>query len=384
MADNTGADKTEEATPRRLREQREKGQVPRSRELGSFAVMGASVLAMIMTGPASVSLVRDDLRAALRFDAQTLRDLDDLPGFLGEMLFNGLLWMLPLLIAGVIGAVIGSLLIGGWNFSSKALAPDFGRLNPLSGLKRMVSLQALMELLKGLAKFGLLGLMLAGFLYLMRDDILALGRVIWPSALGGGGGMILATLALLTLGLLLIALIDAPFQNFHYLKEARMTKQEVKDEYKESEGRPEIKQKIRAQQQALAQRRIRQVVPEASVIVTNPRHFAVALKYDIENMDAPVLLAKGTGPEAAMIRELADEHAIPVVAAPPLARALYRHVRENQAVPGPLYKAVAQVLSYVYQLRDPQRERPLPPEPEIPDDWQWTPPAEEDDDAPAN
>lgn len=384
MADNTGADKTEEATPRRLREQREKGQVPRSRELGSFAVMGASVLAMVMTGPASVNLVRDDLRAALRFDAQTLSDVEDMPGFLGDMLFNGLFWMLPLLIAGVIGAVIGSLLIGGWNLSSKALVPDFGRLNPLSGLKRMVSLQSLMELLKGLAKFGLLGLMLAGFLYVARHDILALGRVIWPSGLGAGGGMILATLALLTLGLLLIALIDAPFQKFQYLKKARMTKQEVKDEYKESEGRPEIKQKIRAQQQALAQRRIRQVVPEASVIVTNPRHFAVALKYDIDNMDAPVLLAKGTGPEAAMIRELAGEHAIPVVAAPPLARALYRHVRENQAVPGPLYKAVAQVLSYVYQLRDPLIERPLPPEPEIPDDWQWTPPADEDDDAAVN
>lgn len=374
MADNTGADKTEEATPRRIREQREKGEVPRSKELGSFAVVAASLLAMVTTGSATFSLVRDDLQEALRFDAESLMDTSALPGMFGVMLGKGLLWMTPILIAGALGALLGTLVIGGWNFSVKSWAPDFGRLNPLSGLKRMVSLQSLMELLKGLAKFGLLGLMLAGFLYISRDDILNLGRVAWPSGPASGGGMIMATLGLLTLGLLLIALIDAPFQMFQYQKRLKMTKQEVKDEYKESEGRPEIKQKIRQQQQAMSQRRMQQTVPEATVIITNPRHFAVALRYEIEAMDAPILVAKGTGPEAALIRELAEKHAIPRVTSPPLARALYRHVREGAPVPGPLYKAVAQILGYVFALKNPdQTEVPPIPEPEVPEDWQWSP-----------
>ncbi len=375
MADNTGADKTEDATPRRIREQREKGQVPRSRELGSFAVVGASLLAMITTGSATFSSIRADLQQALQFDAERIVDPSALPAMLGAMLFKGMLWMAPLLIAGVLGALLGTLMIGGWNFSTKAWAPDFGRLNPLSGLKRMVSLQGLMELLKGLAKFGLLGLMLAVFLYVSREDILGLGRAVWPGGPANGGSMIMATLSLLTLGLLLIALIDAPFQMYEYKNRLKMTKQEVKDEYKESEGRPEIKQKIRQQQHAMSQRRMRQTVPEATVIITNPRHFAVALHYDIETMDAPILVAKGTGPEAALIRELAAEHHIPTVVAPPLARALYRHVRENSPVPGPLYKAVAQVLGYVFQLQTVEQDdtAPPPPQPEVPDDWQWSP-----------
>ncbi len=374
MSDNTGADKTEDATPRRIREQREKGQVPRSKELGSFAVMGASVLAMISTGPATFSAIRADLQQALKFDAERVVDAAALPALLGAMLGKGLMWMAPLLIAGALGALIGTLMIGGWNFSTKAWAPDFGRLNPLSGLKRMVSLQSLMELLKGLAKFGLLGLMLALFLYASREEILGLARAAWPGGPASGGNMLVATLSLLTLGLLLIALIDAPFQMYQYKDRLKMTKQEVKDEYKESEGRPEIKQKIRQQQQAMSQRRMRQTVPEATVVITNPRHFAVALRYDIDSMDAPILVAKGTGPEAALIRELADEHHIPKVTAPPLARALYRHVRENAPVPGPLYKAVAQILGYVYQLQNADRtDVPVPPAPEVPEDWQWTP-----------
>ncbi len=372
--DNTGADKTEEATPRRIREQREKGQVPRSKELGSFAVVAASLLAMITTGSVTFSMVRDDLQQALRFDAGHLMEPSALPGELGLMMARGLLWMTPLLVAGALGALLGTLIIGGWNFSTKAWTPDFGRLNPLSGLKRMVSLQSLMELLKGLAKFGLLGAMLAGFLYFSRDAILDLGRASWPGGPASGGGMIMATLSLLTLGLLLIALIDAPFQMFEYKKRLKMTKQEVKDEYKESEGRPEIKQKIRQQQQAMSQRRIHQTVPQATVIVTNPRHFAVALRYDMESMDAPILVAKGTGPEAALIREIAEANAIPRVTAPPLARALYRHVRENAPVPGPLYKAVAQILGYVFALKNPDHaEVPPLPEPEVPEDWQWSP-----------
>lgn len=374
MADNSGADKTEEATPRRLREQREKGQVPRSKELGSLAVVGVSVLALMLIGPTMFQTIREDLRRALQFDADYLTDPSVMPQMFGTMLWHGLVWMAPLLIAGALGALAGTLMVGGWNFSPKAWKPDWGRLNPLSGLKRMVSMQGLMELLKGLAKFGLLGLMLALFLYASRDKILGMGEMAWPAAPSVGGGMVVATLALLTLGLLLIALIDAPFQMFQYKKRLRMTKQEVKDEFKESEGRPEVKQRIRQQQQQMSQRRIRTTVPDATVIVTNPRHFAVALRYDMESMDAPVLLAKGTGPEAALIREIADEHGIPRVEAPPLARSIYRHVRENSVIPGPLYKAVAEVLSYVFQLQNPQQlEAPTAPQPEVPEDWQWSP-----------
>ena len=373
MSQESAAEKTEEATPRRLREQREKGQVPRSRELGTFTVTVASVIAMAAAGPSMVDAVRSDLQQALRFDADSLRHNAELGTALGQGLWLGLGWMAPLLLACVLGAVIGGLAVGGWNFSTKSWVPDFSRLNPLAGFKRMVSWQGLSELLKGLAKFGLLGAMLALVLYTHRHEVLALGRVAWPAAPAMGGELILLTMGLLSGGLLLIAVLDAPFQMFQYKKRLRMTKQEVKEEFKESEGRPEVKQRIRAQQQQAAQRRIHKEVPSAAVVITNPRHFAVALRYEADNMAAPILVAKGTGPEAALIRKLAAEHGVPMVAAPPLARSLYRHVREEQIVPAALYLAVAQVLGYVYQLaRMPDAELPLP-QPEVPEDWRWTP-----------
>lgn len=373
------AQKTEDPTPRRIREQREKGQVPRSRELGSFAVTGASVLGLLLAGGAMLRSLTEDLRAALRFDADDLQRAN-LGLELGHGLAEGLTWMLPLLIATIIGAIVGTLGVGGWNFSTKAWVPDFSRLNPLEGFKRMVSWQGLSELLKGLAKFGLLGALLCAVLWTSRDEILALGRMSWPTATGFGARVILLTLALLTLGLLVIALIDAPFQMWQYRERLKMSLHEVREELKDSEGRPEVKQQIRAQQQALSRRRLREAVPQADVVITNPRHYAVALRYEADSMAAPVLLAKGTGPEAALIRELATEHQIPLVEAPPLARALYRHVAETAAVPAALYLAVAQVLSYVYQLRQlaeapPQASlaTPTPPSPDVPEDWRWDP-----------
>lgn len=373
MADNSSAQKTEEPTPKRIRETREKGQVARSREAGTLMVTLASVIAIVGTGAATLDTIRGDLRQALVFEAQEVAGADLLQ-ILGQTLLQGLGWMMPLLVASVIGALAGSLLLGGWNFSSKAWLPDLKRLNPLSGFKRMVSVQGLSELLKGLAKFVLLGCLLAATLYVYRQELLNLGRLAWPQAPQLGAHVVIVALGSLCAGLLVVAAIDAPFQAWHYHKRLKMTLQEVKDERKESEGRPEVKQRVRQLQQQMSQRRLQERVPQADVVVSNPTHFSVALKYDADAMAAPQLIAKGRGPEAELIRKIAAENGIPRVEAPPLARALYRFVEVDQSVPQALYLAVAQILSYVYQLgRSPAEHQPDVPQPPIPEGWSWDP-----------
>lgn len=379
MAEDSSAQKTEEPTPKRIRETREKGQVARSREAGTFMVTLASVIAMVGTGAATMDNIRSDLRQALVFEAEEIAGADLLQ-ILGQTLLQGLSWMVPLLVACVVGALAGSLFLGGWNFSSKAWVPDVKRLNPLSGFKRMVSVQGLSELLKGLAKFVLLGCLLVLTLYVYRQEVLNLGRLAWPHAPQLGAHVVIVALGSLCAGLLLIAAIDAPFQAWHYHKRLKMTLQEVKDERKESEGRPEVKQRVRQLQHQMSQRRLQERVPQADVIVTNPTHFSVALKYDADAMAAPQLIAKGRGPEAELIRQIAAEHDIPRVEAPPLARALYRFVDIDQSVPQALYLAVAQILSYVYQLRHSAAgQTPYLPQPPIPEGWTWDPVDDEDD-----
>ena len=269
----------------------------------------------------------------------------------------------PVLGLTLVAALLAPLALGGWNLSFGVLAPDFTRLNPATGFGRVFSMRGVVELVKAFAKFALVALVAVVFLWMKTGEMLGLGAE--PTAAAVAHAVSLSGQALLALAgaLVLIAAVDVPWQLFSHLKQLRMTRQEIRDEMRESDGNPEIKGRIRQLQQTLAKRRMMQEVPKADVVVTNPTHFAVALRYDDKRMRAPIVVAKGADAVAARIREVATEHRVPIFEAPPLARALFRSVDLNGEVPARLYVAVAQVLTYVYQLKTAKRTGAEPPAP---------------------
>ncbi len=371
MAADSELEKTEPASERRLQQAREDGQVPRSRELAACASLLAGGLLLWTTGASLQSALALLLKDTLSFP----REFAFEPALLlehGSHVLGRVLWALLPFAAVVLAAVIVSpLLVGGWLFSAKALAPKFDRLDPVAGIARMFSLQSLGELGKALAKTVLVG---AAAWYVVRshaDDVFALAMV----PVGAGdlslGHLLFVAFASMVGVLALVAAADVPWQRWRHAKQLMMTREEVRQEHKEQEGNPEIKGRIRAQQREMARRRMMADVPKADVVVTNPTHYAVALKYSEGRDAAPVVLAKGADDVAAKIREIAGEHGIPMVEAPPLARALYRHVEPGDAIPERLYTAVAQVLAYVFQLRAggaPERpdDLPVPADMDIP------------------
>lgn len=366
MSESSAQDRTERATPKRLADARKKGQVPRSRELSAAAVVLAGAGGVLAWGGSAAEGAAALLRASYAGIVPALDDPSLLPTRAVELAGQGFLQVLPILGLTTVAALAAPMLIGGWNFSPGAAAPDFARVNPLSGLKRIFSANSLAELFKALLKFLLIAAIASGVIWSDRDRLLALGAL--PAASAVAEGLRLALDALLWMGggLLLIAAIDVPWQLFQHAKQLRMTKQEVREEYKQSEGKPEVKAKIRRLQQEMANARMMEKVPTADVVVTNPTHYAVALSYSAGKDRAPRVVAKGADELARAIRELAAEHRVPLVEAPPLARALYRGCELDDEIPSALYQAVAQVLSYVYQLREIQSGRrraaaPTPP-----------------------
>jgi flagellar biosynthetic protein FlhB len=257
----------------------------------------------------------------------------------------------PIFGALVAIVVLAGIAIGGWNFSPAALTPDFTRMSPLSGFKRLFGLRGASELGKALLKCGMVGGVATGIVASLFPQVLALGHMSASSAIGRGAGLMSVAFVWLCASLALVAAVDVPLQLFQFKRALRMTRQELRDEAKESDGRPETKQRIRQIQQAIARRRMMHKVPSADVVIVNPTHFAVALKYDPENMRAPRVLAKGVDLIAQNIRRIAEEHRVPVFESPKLARALYRSADLNQEIPAGLYLAVAQVLSYVFRIR---------------------------------
>ena len=360
-------DRTEQATPKRREDARKKGDVPRSRELTMTSVMltGASGL-MLMAGPMgdNVATVMSD---SLTIDRGQIFD----PGYpalaLAEMGTQGLLGLLPLGLVMIAAAIGTATVIGGWSFSMSAVAFKPERLSPLKGIKRIFSANSLNELIKSLAKFFLVAAAAVTWLWICREDVLQLGRM--PAGAGIVQSLELAgqSLLIVSAALILIAMADVPFQLWSYNKKLRMTRQEVRDEHKDTEGRPEVKSRIRSLQQQVANRRMLEEVPRADVVITNPTHFAVALKYDEHTMRAPRVVAKGKDLLAARIRELAEANNVPLFSAPPLARALYRSTRLGQEVPAGLYLAVAQVLAYIYQIRNLANGEARIPKPDLPD-----------------
>jgi flagellar biosynthetic protein FlhB len=352
MAENEdGQERTESATPKRLEEARRRGQVPRSRELNSAAVTLAAGGALYVMGGRLGAALSGVMRANLSLTPrQALDEHQLIPALSGAMRMT-LEALVPILGLVVVAAILAPMMLGGWNFSSQALMPDFMRLNPLAGFKRMFSINGLVELAKSIAKFLVVGFVVVLVLRHDAPELLSLGREPIGSAIGHAVSLSGHALISMSSALLLIAGIDVPYQLYSYAKQMRMSREEIRQEAKESDGSPEVKAQIRRMQQEVAQRRMMQDVPKADVIVTNPTHFAVALRYDEKRMRAPVVVAKGADLIAARIREVAAENNVPIFEAPPLARVLHKHVDIGREIPASLYVAVAQVLTYVFQLK---------------------------------
>jgi len=347
----TGGERTEEPSQRRLQEAREHGRVPRSRELTTFAALMAGSGGLMMFGTGIGTQLAQLMRHALAPPPQLLEDPQALGAWLGGATLETLLGALPLL-ALLLGAVLlAAVALGGWNFSPAALLPDFSRLDPAAGLGRLFGFHGLTELAKALLKCLLVGGVCAGVVAALFGQVLALGHMAPRAAIGRGAHVLGWAFLWLTASLALVALVDVPLQLFQFRRALRMTRQELREELKEHDGRPETKQRIRQVQQQLARRRMMQHVPKADVVVTNPTHFAVALKYDAQRMRAPRVVAKGVDLVAQNIRRIAEENRVPVFESPPLARALYRSTDLGQEIPAGLYLAVAQVLSYVFRVR---------------------------------
>jgi flagellar biosynthetic protein FlhB len=359
-------DRTESATPKRLEDARRRGQVPRSRELSMALVLGAGAAALYGGRGALGSGVSELMVRSLRFDRTALEDPAWMVTALGSTTIAALELFIPLFVAVAVAAVAGSIAIGGWLLSPSPLAFKPERLDPVKGLGRVFSLNGFVEVLKAIAKALAILAVSIGFLWSVRDSVLGLGNEPVGRGLAHAMSLSLLTLAAGSFALLLIAAVDAPYQLWSHARQLRMTRQEVVDELKESEGRPEVRSRIRQLQQEVARRRMLADVPKADVIVTNPTHFAVALRYEDGRMRAPVVLAKGTDHVAARIRQSGEEHGITFFEAPLLARALYWTTDIGQEIPAPLYLAVAQVLTYVYRLRAARTGGgPLPDKPTV-------------------
>jgi flagellar biosynthetic protein FlhB len=369
MAESDRHDRTEAPTQKKLEEARKEGRVPRSRELTAAAVMLAAGMVLMVSGDSIGARLGELMRGGLTISRAQAFDVSAMTRAFGQLSLGALYAIAPVLLVTLVAALAAPLAIGGWAPSGKAIAPDFSRLSPLSGMQRMFGARSWMELAKALAKFAVVALVGILVLKINANRLIGLGSEPIHVAIGHAIGISGWSLLALTAALVLIAAVDVPFQLWQYRKDMRMTKEEVRQEFKESEGSPEIKGRIRALQREMAERRMMADVPRADVIVVNPTHYAVALRYDEKNMRAPQVVAKGVDLMAARIREVASEHEVPIFEAPPLARALHRTTEIGDEIPAGLYVAVAQVLTYIFQLRAAaagRAPRPEPPQIEMP------------------
>jgi flagellar biosynthetic protein FlhB len=328
---------------------------------------------MFMMGSYWMKQIAELFASGFKFDRKTLDNPDLMVTTFADQLGSSFLLIVPILLVTAVMAILSSGATGGYLFSLKSIAPDFGKLSLFSGFGRMFGARAAVELLKAILKFTLVSVVLWALVSRQVDAMMKLGQMAIEPALAAAGWMIGESALWLSLSLLIIALIDAPYQKYAFIKRMRMTKQEVKDEMKDMEGSPEVKQQIRRRQREMANNKMLQKVKDADVVITNPEHFAVALSYDPTGDGAPILLAKGSDHMAARIREEAHKHNVEMFAAPPLARALYFSTEVNYPVPESLYLAVAQVIAYVFSLADvrPGIEPMAKPNPKVPASMQF-------------
>lgn len=373
MAENEdGQEKTEQATPKRLEEARKKGQVPRSRELTTMAMLLMAAISMTVMGRSMIEQMGEVLHTGLAVERARVFDRFAVIDILGQALMQAALLMAPFLLVMMLTAVLAPVALGGWAFSTQAMGVKLDKLNPLTGMKRIFAARGLVELVKALAKFLLIGSVGALLLVQFMPDLMGLGRESVENGLAHTGQILSRSFLILSASLIVIAAIDVPFQLWDHAKNLKMTRQEVRDEHKNTEGKPEVKSRVRAMQREIAQRRMMAEIPKADVVITNPTHFAVALRYDPGTMAAPIVVAKGVELMASQIRTVATANGVPLYEAPPLARALYYSTEIDHEVPAGLYLAVAQVLAYIFQIRASARGGPVPVSPAdipVPDEF---------------
>ena len=370
MSDEQDTERELPASQKRLDEARERGQVPRSRELTTAVLLIAGAVAVMTTGSGLVQGTAEYLQQGLTISRASAFDTHIALEQAGHLVWRGFMIGVPVLATLFIAAAVSQLAIGGWLFTTEPLSPDFGRMNPMKGLKNMFSSHGLAELVKALAKVGLVGGTCAWIVWRDRAELVAPLSQMPGAGFSFASSMIVKDFVVIAATLILVAAADVPLQLWRHAKGLRMSLEEIKRENKESDGDPHVKGKIRQRQREAARRRMMSNVPKADVIVTNPTHYAVALAYN-DGMRAPKVLAKGADDVAARIRELAAEHGIPLLEAPPLARALYAHAELEEEIPQALFNSVAQVLAYVFQLRNavagrmPQAPTNIPVPPEL-------------------
>ena len=359
----SGADKTEDPTEKRKKDSREKGEIARSKELNTLAIMLAGSAGLLIFGGA----LAQDMMELMRYNFSLSRDVLLNPDSMGAFLLHSgkiaLIALQPVLLTLLIAALVGPISLGGWLFAAGSLAPKFSRMNPAAGIKRMFSAKALVELLKALAKFFIILIVALLVLKSDIDDLLRIAHEPLELAVIHSLQVVAWSALWMACGLILIAAVDVPVQLWESHQKLLMTKQEVRDEHKDQEGRPEVKQRIRQLQRDMSQRRMMAAIPDADVVITNPTHYAVALKYDPDKGGAPMLVAKGSDFLALKMREIAVANNVLLLESPALARSIYYSTELDQEIPGGLYLAVAQVLAYVYQIRQYKAGRGKRPDP---------------------
>lgn len=356
MAQNDGQERTEQATPKRLREAREKGQIARSREFTTFVILLVSGVGMLLLGEGIVDGLLNILRDNLQLTKGEIFDASKMPSFLLKEIINSLWTLAPLLLLLVLAALFAPMALGGWAFSGDAISFKWDRIDPINGVKRIFSSKSIIEVVKALIKFSMIGVVAYLFMWSFRDQLALLGDEDIAVSISKVGDILVWAFLAVSAPLILVVAVDVPFQLWDHAKQLRMSRQEIKDENKETEGNPEIRGRIRTIQREMARRRMMAEVPKADVIITNPTHYAVALKYDQARMRAPIVVAKGMDLIALQVRSVGTIYKIPIVSSPALSRSIYHSTALNKEIPAGLYMAVAQILAYVYQVKAKKTE----------------------------
>lgn len=352
----SGQEKTEDPTPKKLDDAKKKGQVPRSKDLNSMAIMVIGSASLLTLGSYMIGSISMMIEKGLRLSRTEIFDTKSLLSRMEVTVFDALIGISPFLFVMTVVALFTPMALGGWSFSADSMAFKASRVNPISGFKRMFGTKGLMELVKALLKLVCVSSIAVIFLWANKYEFLGLSALPLGAALHQGAWLIGMCFLVVSSSLILIVAIDVPFQLWDHSKNLKMTLQEVRDEMKDTEGKPEVKSKVRQMQQEMAQRRMMDAVPDADVIITNPTHYSIALKYHHESMTAPIVVAMGKDLIAFRIREIAQENEVEIFQAPPLARALYAQSELKKEIPGELFFAVAQVLAFVFQLRTARQQ----------------------------
>jgi len=355
VSEESDMERTEPASSKRLEKARDDGQAPRSPELSTFAVLITAGSGLWLMGSHVAVQLSDLMREGMKLPRMVGFDSRLLGERLLDQSLHALVALAPYLLLMFVIALAAPLLLSGWLFSWKSVTPDFTRINPLKGLVRIFSLHSLVELVKALLKAALVGAISIWTIWNHKEAVLSLISAPFVASAGHMAELVIMSFLAIAGAMALVAAIDVPFRLWDHHRKLKMTKEEVRQENKETEGDPHVKARIRAQQRAMARKRMMAEVPMADVIVTNPTHYSVALKYEDGKMSAPRVVAKGAHLLALKIREIGRQHQVPLLEAPPLARALYRHAELGDEIPHKLYNAVAEVLAYVYQLRRYQK-----------------------------